>query len=300
MSERYTKEDLRSIAEDLIEDLREMEDGTAITTWQLLKALGYDMDEFEFMDLFEVHAAIFDAARRHHITLDMSAHDEKVEGLLYNLDYIVHNQKAQIKCPHCGGRNTARYIYGYPAFTDKMEKMLDAGKWVLGGCCIYSVEVDGEHVNTVPARHCNDCKKDFGTEPLLIDKKTGTAEDFGDIVTGIKFSVGGYFGGYTDVTITKNEKGARVKVQKMLEPDEHPVDRQITPSKWRNTLNRLYGQMYLHEWKKRYVDPHVLDGTQWELTITLAGGRKRSYYGSNDYPPYWTELKKIFREYTKL
>ena len=46
MSENYSKADLRHIAENLIKNLRECEDGTDITTWQLVKAAGYDMDEF--------------------------------------------------------------------------------------------------------------------------------------------------------------------------------------------------------------------------------------------------------------
>ena len=300
MSKNYSKEDLRQIAEGLIEELRECEDGTCITTWQLLKEAGYDMDEFEFMDLFEIHADLFEEARKNHITLDMSAHDGKVEGLLYNLDYVVHNKRAQIKCPHCGSKNTARYLYGLPAFSEKMQKMLDEGKWALGGCCISTVDIGGQAVPTMPGRRCNDCKKDFGSAPILITPKKDTVEDYRDIVTSIKFSVGGYFGGHTTITITKNEKGALVKVMKMLEPDEDAGDRQITNARWRSILDRLYGQMYLHEWKKNYVDPYVLDGTQWSLELGLTGNRKRNYYGSNDYPPYWTELKKVFRSFAKL
>lgn len=57
--------------------------------------------------------------------------------------------------------------------------------------------------------------------------------------------------------------------------------------------------MYLHEWKKRYVDYGILDGTQWELIIRLAGNRVRTYSGSNDYPPYWPELKRLFQTLIK-
>lgn len=181
-----------------------------------------------------------------------------------------------------------------------MQQKLDAGKWVLGGCCISSIEINGHHVDTMPARKCNDCKKDFATAPILITPKNDTAEDYRDIVTCIKFSVGGYFDGYTDITIRKNDKGALVSVQKMLEPEEVPDDRQITPAKWQRIINKLYGQMYLHEWKKSFVDPCVLDGTQWSLDISLTGNRKRSYSGSNDYPPYWNELLKVFREFAKV
>ena len=108
MSEKYTKEELKYIADSLVEDLRECEDGTEITTCQLLHAAGYDISEFEWDNLFDIHDALFRAARANHITLDMSKHEGLEEGLPYNLDFIVHNRKAQIKCPYCGSKNTAR------------------------------------------------------------------------------------------------------------------------------------------------------------------------------------------------
>lgn len=298
MSERYSKSDIREIAEYLVEDLRECEDGTVTTTGRLARASGYD--DMETFDLFDLHDALFKAARANHITLDMSEHKDKVEGLPFNLTFVVRNKKAQIKCPRCGSQNIARYIYGYPAFSEEMQKMLDEGKWVLGGCCISSVEIDGQRVETMPARKCNDCKRDFATAPILMTPKTETVEDYRDVVTAIKFSVGGFFGGYTDITIRKNDKGAVVKVQKTLAYDELPDDRQISPTKWQKIVNTLYSQLYLHEWKKSFVDPCVLDGTQWSLDISLTNKRKRSYSGSNDYPPYWNELLKIFREFAKI
>ena len=107
MSEKYSKADIKQIVEDLVEELRECDDGTAITTRQLLKAVGYDMNDFEQSDLFDIHSALFKAARAEHITLDMSAHKDKFEGMAYNLDYIVKNKRAQIKCPYCGSINTS-------------------------------------------------------------------------------------------------------------------------------------------------------------------------------------------------
>ena len=175
MSERYSKSDIREIAEYLVEDLRECEDGTVTTTGRLARASGYD--DMETFDLFDLHDALFMAARANHITLDMSEHKDKVEGLPFNLTFVVRNKKAQIKCPRCGSQNTARYIYGYPAFSEEMQKILDEGKWVLGGCCISSVEIDGQRVETMPARKCNDCKRNFATAPILMTPKTETVED---------------------------------------------------------------------------------------------------------------------------
>ena len=75
------------------------------------------------------------------------------------------------------------------------------------------------------------------------------------------------------------------------------LHREMPESEWHKIISKLYEKLYIHEWKKRFVDPGVLDGEQWELEIRLAGGRKRTYYGSNAYPPLWKELKNVFRPY---
>ena len=40
-------------------------------------------------------------------------------------------------------------------------------------------------------------------------------------------------------------------------------------------------------------DPGIMDGEQWEIELTLPGNRRRSYYGSNNFPPYWKDLQKV-------
>lgn len=50
------------------------------------------MDSFDEADLFEIHELLFELAGENHILLDMSAHEYRLEGLAYNLDFIVrHN-----------------------------------------------------------------------------------------------------------------------------------------------------------------------------------------------------------------
>ena len=61
----------------------------------------------------------------------------------------------------------------------------------------------------------------------------------------------------------------------------------------------IFSKLYLHEWKKNYNDPNVLDGEQWGIELKLAGGRVRKYGGSSAFPPYWAELKKTFRPFFK-
>ena len=199
----YPKEEILQIAEYLVEELRELEDGTSTTTAKLAGDCGYD--DMEMSELFELDEALFKAARKNHIKLDSSPHKRLEEGLPFNLDFIIKNKRAQIKCPFCGSTNTARYIYGYPLFSERMEKKLNDGKWILGGCCMATVEINGQIVNMKPHRKCNKCKKDFGKPPVLINKKNDTAEDYRDIVTSIKFEIGEYLGEQYNVTIRRTK-----------------------------------------------------------------------------------------------
>ncbi|MCC9604981.1 hypothetical protein LOC68_25260 [Blastopirellula sp. JC732] len=39
-------------------------------------------------------------------------------------------------CPKCGSTRIADVLYGLPDFSDELQQDLDAGKIVLGGCCV--------------------------------------------------------------------------------------------------------------------------------------------------------------------
>ena len=299
MNEKYSKEDIHYIAEELTEELRECEDGIVISTWELAKQAGYD--DLEFNDLFALHDALVRTTKRNKIRLDMSEHDGKEEGLPYNLPFTVRNKKAQIRCPRCGSTNTARYIYGYPLFNEKLQKKLDEGKWVLGGCLINIAEVNGKQVNLMPARQCNHCHKDFGMPPVLFNRKNGTGEDYRDIVQSIRLSVHEYRGGHIEITVTSNENGAIVSAYNDSDPLHMFDNRQITEEKWDRIVHALYDRMYLHEWKKKYKTSEVvLDGTEWNLEIRLTNRRVRHYHGSNAFPPYWKELTRLFKNIIRL
>ena len=60
-----------------------------------------------------------------------------------------------IRCPNCESTNTCRIMYGMPAYTDKLDRDLKAGRVHLGGCIIGFDD---------PNRHCNDCETDFDTK----------------------------------------------------------------------------------------------------------------------------------------
>jgi len=81
----------------LIARLKELPDGTEITTCQLMKAAGVWHDDMDFSDLMLIHSALFEAAEKEHITLDMSKHENMLEGLPYNLDFTVMRQNPNLR-----------------------------------------------------------------------------------------------------------------------------------------------------------------------------------------------------------
>jgi hypothetical protein len=56
------------------------------------------------------------------------------------------------KCPACGSEKIAEILYGLPAFSERLQKMLADNEIVLGGCCITGDD---------PVWRCVDCKADI-------------------------------------------------------------------------------------------------------------------------------------------
>ncbi len=63
-------------------------------------------------------------------------------------------------CPECGGESIARYLWGLPARSEKLQRDIDEGRIVCGGCCVTGADPDW---------HCNDCGHDWRTSPNEID-----------------------------------------------------------------------------------------------------------------------------------
>jgi hypothetical protein len=66
------------------------------------------------------------------------------------------------KCPECKSNRIASILWGMPAYSKKLEKEMELGKVVLGGCCV---------TDNDPSWQCSDCNtefyKHFDKEPLL-------------------------------------------------------------------------------------------------------------------------------------
>lgn len=107
-------------------------------------------------------------------------------------------------------------------------------------------------------------------------------------ITKLTFTIGGFFGGYETRTITLTGDHLQLYIEHSIIPS--PTNFDIEPDYPLTKDEFLEGLRDVHigEWKRHY-DPEaygiiVMDGTQWELTIEYADGRKAEFDGSNAYP----------------
>ncbi|GAB6174529.1 hypothetical protein JCM15765_40070 [Paradesulfitobacterium aromaticivorans] len=99
------------------------------------------------------------------------------------------------------------------------------------------------------------------------------------------------------MTIMKTELAI---VARYLPPSGNPefveYGKELSFDQWMGFIHNLF-RCYITDWKQRYVDKNILDGTQWELTIEFEKGNKLRKYGSNGYPPHWKKMLAVFKKY---
>lgn len=180
------------------------------------------------------------------------------------------------KCPCCGSKNSIRIVYGYPSHELFLEAQ--SGKVKLGGCCI----VEGK-----PEYFCKDCKFEWNREQVI--------DAAYNKIKVLKTSVGGYFRGYYDVEIdlsnckiTWNHWGGGDK-----EETFYKTFTESTAKKFTEQLKNIN----LLNWKAKYIEPGVCDGTQWSVEIII-DGRSTKKRGDNKFPEEWDMFCKLIREIT--
>lgn len=174
------------------------------------------------------------------------------------------------KCPQCGFSNTIRIVYGYPS--SEMFELQNEGKVMLGGCCL------SEHS---PQYHCKDCGNQWNREDSI--------EHEYNKIRGIRAHSGGYWGGYYDVEI--DFKSRRLKWSHKGSGHNEEYEKVIRQS----SLDKLKeGLKFVHilNWRSKYLDLDVCDGTQWGVEL-LRDGRTIKKYGDNMFPDEWEEFCRL-------
>ncbi len=175
-------------------------------------------------------------------------------------------------CPECESKNVVPIIYGMP--TCEVQKKEEEGKIQLGGCCI---------MPDSPRYACNDCHCIWGGEELL--------EKSYEDIKRIKASVGGYSGPNYEVEIDF-VNGIATWKEGMYQELEHTKDLDAASST--KYIKELSNCRVLN-WGQQYIEPCVLDGTQWSVEIDFDDACVCKY-GSNAYPKEWKRFCRLIEK----
>jgi len=94
----------------------------------------------------------------------------------------------------------------------------------------------------------------------------------------IEFSCGGYFGGYNTIRFS-NGTVTLSNSQAPFNEQNKKVSEERLAAFWEKVET-----IGVWDWQDEYIDPNILDGTQWHL-ILVHGDREKKIYGSNMFPP---------------
>ncbi|MBU9722783.1 MULTISPECIES: hypothetical protein [Bacillaceae] len=181
------------------------------------------------------------------------------------------------QCPNCNSRNVVNIIYGLP--THEAMKDAEAGKFMLGGCC---VEMDS------PDYHCNSCGNEW-TKNEAIDRAY-------EKINRVIATVGGYFGPSYHVEIdleAEEVSWSKSEGEGIWQP---PITKPITDAEAKTFMFNLQWADLLN-WKKEYPNPGVMDGTHWQVEL-VREGRNIKKHGDNNYPEGWDMFCTTIKELT--
>ncbi len=176
-------------------------------------------------------------------------------------------------CPYCNSKDVAKILYGYTSGDMIMSEA--TGKIKLGGCLIC--------LDYSPEYYCNSCQKEWTKEDAIYLAYEKIKE--------IKISIGGYHQGFQEFHI--NLKDGRVCHKPSLYEDDSLLIT-LSTKLLEKFKNDLIGTSILN-WRRRYDNNDILDGTQWEIVV-VRDGRNIIRSGSNDYPKEWENFCKIISE----
>ncbi|WP_301109781.1 hypothetical protein [Sporosarcina sp.] len=165
------------------------------------------------------------------------------------------------RCPKCNSTDTMPILYGEPAeYLGSYDK-----KVKLGGCMVSPD--DKEY-------YCDTCENEW-TKEQAIDAAYRK-------IKGIHAEVGGYM--IHSYRAEIDLAGREVLWEKTGYMEEKFI-RTIEDREAKHFISQLKLIDFLN-WKSSYIEPYILDGTQWSIEV-IREGRTIKKYGSNAYPTSW-------------
>jgi len=129
--------------------------------------------------------------------------------------------------------------------------------------------------------------------PTEQEKKSQSFNDALEDLHTFTFSIGGFPDGHEirTYTITGDEVTRDIEYTPPRTEEKSPIH---FP---KDDLIEGLQNIHMGEWKRNYIDYGVLDGTQWQITLSFQSDRRTvKFHGSNDYPYNFDALKEFLDE----
>lgn len=131
------------------------------------------------------------------------------------------------------------------------------------------------------------------------EKKAVEFEANMDGISKITFSIGGYFGGYSNYVVELTDE---LKAYTKIWEDKEPIilwDDDTKEKFTKSTFTTALKELHIGEWRKRYTIERfgyvVLDGTQWELEFKYSNDHQPVRFdGDNSYPYNFNKFQMLF------
>lgn len=119
-------------------------------------------------------------------------------------------------------------------------------------------------------------------KPSVLEKKAATFDSNMEHIYSITVTYGGFFGGSERRTLSREDD--KIAVERMSSRQKEPKDPLYEGMNWRDLMEEL-SYIHMGEWKSKYDNSDVLDGTQWSVDIKYDNGTPaKHFWGSNKYP----------------
>lgn len=161
--------------------------------------------------------------------------------------------------------------------TQETFQKAEAGEIKLGGC---NIIVGG------PEYYCKDCENEWN--------KGQTVDVAYNKIKVLKASVGGYFEGYYNAKI--NLSTLKVSWSHWVGGEEESFKKTLHPTTANIFIENLK-LISLLDWKAKYIEPGVLDGTHWSVEV-IRDGRNINKHGDNKFPVEWDAFCKLISKIT--
>lgn len=184
-------------------------------------------------------------------------------------------EEMPVMCPFCGGDKVIEH-----SRKTKLQKILSLN---FGGQKYW---------------RCRNCRKRFGYPSAMMEKSGGMpfpGNRYQRLVA-VDFRCGD-FRLPRCLAIVRRGNTSAICIVNWGETIIKPAVRLFSEAEWACLTEALFEKLFIHHWKKKYINHDIYDGEQWKISLHFANGKVWSIYGSNAYPVLWEDAYGYFFDF---